>query len=94
MNHPQGFIISSSPDVPPPLSLSTSTFRHHGNHPILKSSGVTPGERFSQGSVPGSRIHVNQERVERQVGACGAIPRDIGIHTEPSSGIPRKDFEK
>ncbi|MCX7008234.1 MAG: hypothetical protein NTY53_13475 [Kiritimatiellaeota bacterium] len=61
---------------------------------VLKSSGVKPGERFSQGPVLGSRIHVNNELLEKQVGKAGPIPKDIGLHTEGSGGINRKDFGK
>lgn len=61
---------------------------------VLKSGGVTPGERFSQGPVLGSRIDVNNELLEKQVGKTGPIPKDIGLHTEVSGGISRKDFGK
>ena len=61
---------------------------------ILKSGDVKPGERFSQGPVLGSRIHVNNELLEKQVGKTDPIPKDIGLHTEFSGGISRKDIGK
>ncbi len=61
---------------------------------VLKSGGVKPGDRFSQGPVLGSRIKVNQGLLEKQVGKSGPIPKDIGLHTEGSGGINRKDFGK
>ncbi len=61
---------------------------------VLESASVKPGERFSQGPVLGSRIIVNNELLEKQVGKIGPIPKDIGLHTEVSGGINRKDFSK
>ncbi len=84
--------------------LSTSVFSAdeplyscEGNDPsfadVLKNSGVKPGEAFSKGPVLGSRIHVNHELLEKQVGKIGLIPEDIGIHTEVcGDNIKRKDF--
>lgn len=59
---------------------------------LLESGAFKPGERFFEGPVLGSRIHVNRELLEKQVGRIGPIPKDIGIHTETCSGISRKDF--
>ena len=59
---------------------------------VLESGGVKPGERFSKGPVLGSRIDVNNDQLERQVGRTSPIPKDIGIHTEGSGGIKRKEF--
>ena len=59
-----------------------------------ESSGGNPGERFNRGGALGSRIHVNHELLEQQVGKTGSIPKGIGIHTELSGGISRKDFGK
>lgn len=61
---------------------------------ILERGDIKPGERFSEGPVLGSRITVNKELLEKQVGKIGPIPKDIGIHTEISGGISRKDFDK
>lgn len=61
---------------------------------IQESSGGKPGERFNRGGALGSLIHVNHEMLERQVGKSGPIPKNIGIHTEFSGGINRKDFGK
>jgi len=62
---------------------------------VLKSTGVTPGEKFSSGPVLGSRIQVNHALLEKQVGKAGPIPKDIGIHTEVcGDNIGRKDFGK
>ncbi len=41
---------------------------------VLKSSGVKPGEKFSKGPVLGSRIHVNHELLEKQVGKIRPHP--------------------
>ena len=57
-----------------------------------ESSGGKPGERFNRGGALGSRIHVNRELLEKQVGKAGPIPKDIGIHTEFSGGINHKDI--
>ncbi|MCX7008383.1 MAG: hypothetical protein NTY53_14235 [Kiritimatiellaeota bacterium] len=59
---------------------------------VQKNSGGKAGERFNRGGAPGSRIHVNQELLEKQVGKPGPIPKDLGLHTEFSGGINRKDF--
>ncbi len=61
---------------------------------VLESGGVKPGERFSRGPVLGSRIDVNNELLERQIGKTGPIPNDIRIHTQGGSGIGRKDFQR
>ena len=59
---------------------------------VQASSGGKPGEKFNRGGALGSRIHVNQELLEKQVGKPGPIPKDLGLHTEFSGGINRKDF--
>ena len=59
---------------------------------VLKGSGGKAGERFNRGGAPGSHIQVNQELLEKQVGKIGPIPKDIGLHTEFSGAINRKDF--
>ena len=35
---------------------------------------------------------MNRELLEKQVGKIGPIPKDLGLHTEFSGGINRKDF--
>jgi hypothetical protein len=61
---------------------------------VQASSGSKPGERFNRSGALGSRIHVNQVLLEKQVGKPGPIPKDIGLHTEFSGGINRKDFSQ
>jgi len=61
---------------------------------IIKSGAITPGERFSKGPVPGSRVRVNHELLEKQVGKPDPIPQQIGIHTEARGAIKREDFSK
>ncbi|HEY3322857.1 MAG TPA: hypothetical protein VGP72_20550 [Planctomycetota bacterium] len=77
---------------------NTPLYTQEGSDPlfadVMKSGGANPGERFNRGGAPGSRIHVNRELLEQQVGKTGPIPKDIGLHTEFSGGISRKDFEK
>lgn len=78
------------------LPAADSLYTCEGTDPsfttVLAGGGVKPGERFSQGPVLGSRIQVNHELLARQVGKIGPIPKDIGLHTQVSSGIGRKDF--
>jgi hypothetical protein len=59
---------------------------------VQAGSGGKPGERFNRGGALGSRIHVNHELLEKQAGKAGPIPKDIGLHTEFSGGINRKEF--
>ncbi len=59
---------------------------------VQASSGSKPGERFNKGGAEGSRIHVTHALLEKQVGKTGPIPKDIGLHTEFSGGINRKEF--
>ena len=61
---------------------------------VQESSGGKPGERFNKGGALGSRIHVNHELLEKQVGKAGPIPKDIGLHTEFSGGINHKDISQ
>ncbi len=61
---------------------------------VQESSGGKPGDRFNRGGALGSRIHVNQELLEKQVGKTSPIPMNIGLHTQFSGGINRKDFDK
>jgi len=62
---------------------------------LLKNGIIKPGEKFSKGPVLGSRIHVNKELLEKQVGKPGAIPKDIGLHTEVcGDSIRRKEFDQ
>jgi hypothetical protein len=68
------------PKSPPTASLPSAEPLHtrEGDDPpfasVLKSGGITPGERFSKGPVPGSRIDVNNALLEKQVGKTGPIP--------------------
>jgi len=59
---------------------------------VQQSSGGKPGERFNRGGAEGSTVHVNHPLLEKQVGKQGPIPKPIGLHTEFSGGISRKDF--
>ncbi len=61
---------------------------------VQASSGGQPGERFNRGGALGSRIHVNHELLEKQVGQTGSIPKNIGLHTEFSGGINHKDISQ
>ena len=73
-------------------------FTREGTDPsfatLMENGTLKPGERFAEISVLGSRIDVNNKLLEKQVGKSGDIPKDIGLHTEGSGGIPRKEFEK
>jgi hypothetical protein len=59
---------------------------------VLQGSGGKAGERFNRGGALGSRILVNHKLLEKQVGKLSPIPEDIGLHTEFSGAISRKDF--
>ncbi len=59
---------------------------------VQQSSGGKPGDRFNRGGAQGSTVHANHELLEKQVGKPGPIPKQIGLHTEFSGGISRKDF--
>ena len=62
---------------------------------LLAQGVIKPGEAFSKGPVLGSRIKVNRELLEKQVGKIEPIPNDIGLHTEVcGDNILRKDFDK
>lgn len=62
---------------------------------LLENGGIKPGEKFFEGPVLGSRIRVNHELLEKQLGKIGPIPEDIGLHTEVcGDNIRRKDFGK
>ncbi len=77
-------------------ALGEPLYTREGTDPsfavVLESGGIKPGERFSKGPVLGSRIHVNKELLEKQVGKTGPTPKDIGLHTRGSGSISRKDF--
>lgn len=73
-------------------------FTREGTDPtfatLIENGTLKPGERFAKITVLGSRIDVNHDLLEKQVGKAGAIPKNIGLHTQNSGGIPRKDFAK
>ena len=81
-----------------PLPAATALYTQAGIDPsfatVQERSGGKPGERFNRGGALGSRIQVNHELLEKQVGKAGPIPKDIGLHTEFSGGINRKDFDQ
>jgi hypothetical protein len=86
--------------VIPAISLFSGEplFTQEGSDPpfaaVLENSGGKPGDRFNRGGATGSRICVNHALLEQQVGKISPIPKDISLHTEFSSGIKRKDFDK
>ncbi len=59
---------------------------------LIENGTLKPDQRFAKLTVLGSRIDVNNDLLEKQVGKTGAISKDIGLHTQNSGGIPRKDF--
>lgn len=59
---------------------------------LIEKGTLKPGERFAKLTVHGSRIDVNNDLLEKQVGKAGAISKVIGLHTQNSGGIPRKEF--
>ena len=85
---PQGAVV---PEAGPPPARRLHT--REGDDPsfasLLETGAIQPGERFSKGPVTGSRIDVDNEQLGKQVGPCGPIPRDIGLHTQGSGGISR-----
>jgi len=84
---------SATPQAAPVESLYTQAGSDPAFADVLKSDGVKTGDIFSKGPVLGSRIHVNHELLEKQVGKIGPIPKDIGLHTEVcGDSIHRKSF--
>lgn len=59
---------------------------------VIKEGKIKPGVSFSKGPVLGSRVKVNHKLLEKQIGKTGPIPKDIGLHTQGSAGVGRKDF--
>jgi hypothetical protein len=84
------FLLTSS------LLAAEPLYTQNGSDPsfadVQKSSGGKPGERFNRGGALGSRIQVNHKLLVKQVGNLSPIPEDIGLHTEFSGAISRKDF--
>jgi len=78
------------------LHAAEPLFTSEGTDPtfaeLLKSGAIKPGDRFSKGPVLGSKIKVNHPLLKKQTGKTGAIPKGIGLHTQASGGIKRKDF--
>lgn len=78
------------------LKAEEPLFKREGTDPdfatLLENGTLKPGERFADLKVTGSRIDVNNELLEKQVGKSGEIPKDIGLHTQNSGGISRKEF--
>lgn len=79
-----------------PAAFAESLYTQQGSDPsfasVQASSGGKPGDRFNKGGALGSRIQVNQALLEQQAGKLGPIPKDLGLHTEFSGGINRKEF--
>jgi len=61
---------------------------------VLKASGGQPGERFNRGGALGSRVRVHRQRLEQQVGPLTPIPKEIRLHTQFCSAIPRSEFDR
>jgi len=59
---------------------------------VLKSGKLPKGGNSKTG-VKGSKINVDNRRVEITPNAKRSIPREIKLHTLGNSGIPRQDFE-
>ncbi len=84
----------------PPASVPPATpalYTKGGTDPtfaeLIQSGAIKPGERFQrEARVPGSVIKVNHELLAKQIGKPGPIPQKIGLHTEATSGISRKQF--
>jgi hypothetical protein len=78
------------------VSAEEPLFTRDGTDPsfdsLVENGTLKPGVRFAKVTVPGSKIDVNNVLLEKQVGKSGEIPKDIGLHTQNSGGIPRKEF--
>lgn len=90
-------LVGVLPAQSPSATLDKALYTQEGTDPsfaaLLESGSIKPGERFSKGPVLGSRIHVNKQLLERQIGKPGAIPQAIGLHTEVcGDNIGRKNF--
>lgn len=60
---------------------------------LVERGTVKPGEKFSKGPFLGSRVRVNHDLLEKQVGKPGPIPKEIGLHTQVcGDNIRRNDF--
>lgn len=84
----------SSPCV---LAEEPALYSKEGTDPsfaeLLQSEAFKSGERFQRDArVPGSTIRINHGLLEKQIGRPGPIPQKIGLHTEATSGISRKQF--
>ena len=73
-------------------------FTREGSDPgfaaLLADGTLKPGQRFAKISVPGSQIKINSALLEKQTGKINPIPQNIGLHTQNSGGIHRRDFSK
>lgn len=80
------------------LHAEETLFTTEGTDPsfaeVLKAGTIKPGERFSKGPVLGSKVTVNHVLLEKQTGKSAAFTTNIGLHTQGSGGINRKDFSK
>jgi hypothetical protein len=84
-------LLAASLPAAAPLYTQTGTDMSFAD--VVKRCGIKPGTRFAKLTVLGSRIDVNHERLAQQTGKAGPIPKDIGLHTEVSGGITRKEFD-
>jgi hypothetical protein len=70
------------------LAAEEPLFTREGTDPafatLIENGTLKPGERFAKLTVLGSRIDVNNELLEKQVGKAGAISKDIGLHFSKS----------
>lgn len=87
------FALLTTTSLPAAETLYTQTGTDPSFATVLERSGIKPGTRFSKVTVLGSRIDVNNELLAKQVSETGPIPKDIGLHTQASGGINRKDFD-
>ena len=87
-----GLAVADRKPAPSVTSLVTIEGEDPSFTRLLENGTLKAGERFFKGKVPGSRVRVTHEVLEKQVGKPGPIPERISIHTEASGGITRKDF--
>ncbi len=82
--------------ISPALAAAEPLYTTKGDDPawadLIKDGKIKPGVAFSKDPVTGSRIKVNHKLLEKQIGKTGAIPKDIGLHTQCNAGVSRKDF--
>ena len=91
----RAIIVASVICILPPLASAAKLYTQSGTDRTFQEvmkSGELPAGRNSGGGVTGSRIDVDNKRVEVGPNANRPIARGIKIHTLGNSVIPRKDF--